>query len=217
MSAQRKLDDHAGWYDLGMKLHWGRQYDAFRASVVGQFGSFEGKTILDYGCGTGLLLQYIKAHFRYDGMYIACDPGPNMLAVVREKNIDHKNLVLKLIPEDPALDISAASVDIAVSSLVTHQLPSQGKKKMFAEIFRVLKPGGLFVLAEFGPSSGFMGRMGEFYLRHVWGKIVPTVEEYSRDNFSGALPGFLSGAGFSPVSIVGRHKGTVDIIRAQKP
>ncbi len=217
MSRPRKLDDEARFYDIGMKLHWGSAYGPFRQSVVGQFGDFREKTILDYGCGTGLLLEYIKANFTYEGLYIACDPGARMLDEVRKKNISHPNIQLKLIPEIPALDIAPASVDIAVSSLVTHQLAPESKRRMFAELFRVLRPGGVLVAAEFGKSSGLSGRIGEFYIRRIWGKFVPAVEANSAENFAGAVPGIARDAGFAAVSVAARWKGLVDVIRAVKP
>jgi ubiquinone/menaquinone biosynthesis C-methylase UbiE len=216
--ATRKLNDLAGYYDSSMRRDWGREYDAFRASVVSQFGDFRNKTILDYGCGTGLLLQYIKEHHAYEGRYLACDAGANMLELASTKNIPHADLVFTLIPETPKLPFESASVDIAVSSLVTHQLPPAGKRAMFSEILRVLKPGGVFVLAEFGKSTGFMGFMTELYVRHLWGRfITPAVYANSAENFSGAVPRMVEAAGFNPVAVTSRWKGNIDVIRAVKP
>lgn len=217
MTSQRTLNDEARWYDAGMRLHWGGDYSAFRDSLIVQFGEFRGKTILDYGCGTCLLLQHIKAHHDFDGLYIACDTGPKMLEAAREKNIPHSRLVLKQITEDPSLDLGPGEVDIAVSSLVTHQLTPERKRAMFGEIFRVLRPGGLFVLAEFGKSEGFRGRLGEFYIRHIWGRVVPAAGRNCVENFAGGLPGLLAAAGFHPVAVTARWKGLIDVIRAEKP
>lgn len=73
--APRKLNDLARHYDGSMRRDWGREYGPFRDSVISQFGEFRNKTILDYGCGTGLLLEYIKEHYPYTGRYLACDVG----------------------------------------------------------------------------------------------------------------------------------------------
>jgi SAM-dependent methyltransferase len=214
----RKLNDLAAHYDASMRRDWGREYGPFRDSVIAQFGDFRHKTILDYGCGTGLLLEYIKANHSYDGRYLACDTGANMLDLARSKNIPHKDLAFTLIPEVPALPLENTSVDIAVSSLVTHQLPPAGKRAMFAEVLRVLKPGGIFVLAEFGKSAGLMGFVTELYVRHLWGRfITPAVYANSAENFSGAVPGLVAATGFKDVRVTARWKGNIDVIRAERP
>lgn len=217
MTKQRTLNDTARWYDAGMRLHWGGEYPAFRDSLIRQFGEFRDKTILDYGCGTCLLLQHIKTHYDYDGLYIACDTGTKMLEAARVKNIPHHRLVLKQIPENPSLDLGPAEVDIAVSSLITHQLSPERKRAMFGEIFRVLRTGGVLALAEFGRAEGMRGRLGEFYIRHVWGRVVPAAGRNCAENFAGAVPGLLKETGFHSVAVTARWKGMIDIIRAVKP
>ena len=214
----RKLDDLAAHYDASMRRDWGRDYGPFRESVIAQFGDFRRKTILDYGCGTGLLLEYIKENYAYDGLYLACDADANMLELARAKNIPHPDLAFTLIPEVPELPFESGAADIAVSSLVTHQLPPEGKRAMFAEILRVLRPGGVYVAAEFGKSAGFMGFVTEVYVRHLWGRfITPAVYANSAENFAGAVPGLVAAAGFAPVAVTARWKGNIDVIRAVKP
>ena len=43
--------------------------------------------------------------------------------------------------------------DVVISRLVIHHLPDDLKRKAFAEIFRVLKPGGHFLVADFNPPT----------------------------------------------------------------
>ena len=46
-----------------------------------------------------------------------------------------------------------ATFDVVISRLVVHHLPDDLKRRCFAEIFRVLKPGGLIFLADFNPPT----------------------------------------------------------------
>ncbi len=165
----KKHEDHARFYDLGMKLHWLGKYRRFRESLIAGFGDFEESTIFDFGCGTGLLLEYIKQNYNYQGIYFGGDPGFKMLAVASKKQIRHRRLLWAQIAEIPQLPVKDASVDIFASSLVTHQLPLESKIKSFQEAYRVLKPGGILVSAEFGRPYNLQGRIGAFWLRSFWG------------------------------------------------
>lgn len=42
---------------------------------------------------------------------------------------------------------------VALSSLMLHDLPPDTKRQGLAEVYRVLKPGGRFVIADFAPPS----------------------------------------------------------------
>ena len=51
------------------------------------------------------------------------------------------------------LPYSEATFDVVISRLVMHHLPDDLKEKAFAEIYRVLKPGGLFFITDFKPPT----------------------------------------------------------------
>jgi ubiquinone/menaquinone biosynthesis C-methylase UbiE len=58
-----------------------------------------------------------------------------------------------------------ASRDIVVSIFLFHELPPEVRAPVLAEVFRVLKPGGLFVLADsvqFGDYEGIDGVLEYF-------------------------------------------------------
>ncbi|OGK12396.1 MAG: hypothetical protein A2W80_09650 [Candidatus Riflebacteria bacterium GWC2_50_8] len=211
-----KHEDNAGAYDTGMKLHWLGSYNAFRRSLVNNFGEFENSTILDFGCGTGLLLEFIKANYRYNGLYLGIDPGAGMLKIAKEKAIDHQGKCFVQIPLFPNFPVKSESVDIFVSSLVTHQISLEGKQALFKEIFRVLKPNGRVVMAEFGKPSGIMGNLLAFYTKKVWGQAIPEIGVNAPANFEGVVPGLFAAAGFSQFRITDRWKGAIDVMAGMK-
>lgn len=109
-----------------------------------------GCTVLDLGCGTGrdayLLSRLVGEH----GEVIGVDMTPEQLAVARRHQVwqaqryGHTRSNLRFVEgyiEDlAACGIADASVDVVVSNCVLNLAPD--KARVFAEIFRVLKPGG---------------------------------------------------------------------------
>jgi ubiquinone/menaquinone biosynthesis C-methylase UbiE len=112
--------------------------------------ALEGATVLDLGCGSGrdvyLLSRLVGPH----GRVIGVDMTPEQLAVARTHQQWHadrygyarSNVSLHegLIEDLAALGIADASIDVVVSNCVLNLSPE--KPRVFAEIMRVLKPGG---------------------------------------------------------------------------
>lgn len=216
-SRERSHDTTSRFYDFGLKLHWFGRYRRFRRSQLAAAGPLAGKTILDFGCGTGLLYDFLRQQAERPGLYVGIDPGQKMLAMARTKYqaaVDHllvRNAVL------PQLPVAGRTIDIFVSSLVTHQLPRASKELLLREAYRVLKPGGRLVLAEFGAPVNLPGRLSGWYLRAVWGRILPAIGRGCDDNLAGRLPGLIAAAGFGSVTTVAVWKGMVHVMAAVKP
>ena len=211
-----KHEDNAHIYDLGMKLHWLGRYKAFRRSIIRNFDSFENACILDYGCGTALLLEFIKTNYRYQGDYFGIDPGLGMLKVASGKAIPHQSACFVQASSLPSFPIKSESVDVFVSSLVTHQISSEEKQLLFSEILRVLKPGAKAVMAEFGRPTNIIGKMIAYYTKHVWGAAIPEIGANVAGNFEGIVPELFKAAGFSQFAITCRWKGIIDVMAGVK-
>jgi ubiquinone/menaquinone biosynthesis C-methylase UbiE len=96
---------------------------------------------LDVGCGTGRLLAFL--HDAWPGMrWTGLDLSPPYLAEARR--LIGRTARVKLI-EGAAekLPLDDASLDVAVSSFVMHELPP-----VLKETARVVKPGGLIVIVD---------------------------------------------------------------------
>jgi len=212
----KKHDDHAKLYDLGMKLHWLGMYQKFRKSIIKNFGDFQDKTILDFGCGTGLLLEFIKKNYPYNGLYIGLDTGYNMLQTAKNKNIKHDSQLFVQLSEVPYLPVKYSTIDIICSCLVIHQISHENKLILFKEMQRVLKPDGKIVMTEFCKPYNLVGKYGAFYTKYIWGKIIPEIATNIIDNLEGNIPDMLKMSGCSEVKVAARWKGFINIITAIK-
>ncbi len=106
-----------------------------------------GMVVLDLGCGAGTDLLIAAQMTRADGRAIGVDMTPAMLdlagASAREMGLGNVELHDALIE---ALPLPDASVDVVISNGVIDLVPD--KDAVFAEIDRVLRPGGRLQLAD---------------------------------------------------------------------
>jgi arsenite methyltransferase len=106
-----------------------------------------GETVLDLGCGAGTDLLIAAQMVGSEGRAIGVDMTASMLARAREsaaamglRNVEvHRSLIESLPVED-------ASVDVVISNGVIDLVPD--KDAVFAEIDRVLRPGGRLQIAD---------------------------------------------------------------------
>lgn len=110
----------------------------------------QGKTVLDLGCGTGRDSFLLSKLVGEEGRVIGVDMTPEQLEVAR-KHVDYHARAFGYsgsnvefldghIEDLEGLGIKTASIDVVVSNCVVNLSPE--KRRVFSEIFRVLKPGG---------------------------------------------------------------------------
>lgn len=117
-------------------------------------GSWKGATslgttvMLELGSGTGITTHALL-HHRPDAHLLSVDNAPAMLSQARERlsgPIGEGRLEFKEVDALGALkSLSSASIDIVASAYTLHNFLSGYRHQVLAEIFRVLRPGGLFV------------------------------------------------------------------------
>jgi ubiquinone/menaquinone biosynthesis C-methylase UbiE len=120
-------------------------------------------TLLDIGAGTGRFLSFVKSA-RPEWKAIALDLSEPYLKRARSVLRGHTGVEFVAAPAE-AMPLADASVDAAVSIYLFHELPPKVRVAAAKEIARVLKPGGIFVLAEtiqYGDASGFDGLIDVF-------------------------------------------------------
>lgn len=126
-------------------------------------------SLLDVGCGTGSVALAAKQRSGAAGKVCGIDPAPEMIAVARRKAQQKKLEIDFRVGAIEALPFPDASFDVVTASLMVHHLPSDELQfKGFGEIYRVLKPGGRFLIADMirGNSSGHLAALPALILHH---------------------------------------------------
>jgi ubiquinone/menaquinone biosynthesis C-methylase UbiE len=96
---------------------------------------------LDVGCGKGEMLSLLREDF---GRVSGCDPSQGMLSAVES--------VRTRVQENPGkIPFDAAEVDFVTAICVYHHVPPSERLALTQEIYRVLKPGGVFAIIEHNP------------------------------------------------------------------
>jgi SAM-dependent methyltransferase len=96
---------------------------------------------LDVGCGEGTLLQIGKAHF---GEVAGCDISAGMIEGCEGLKI-RQQLSARQLPFDDG------SFDLVTAVCVFHHVDKADRPFLTADIYRALKPGGLFCMLEHNP------------------------------------------------------------------
>lgn len=188
---------HAKLYDLlGTKLSRGRNTLLELAAVTA------GETVLDVGCGTGTLALAMAS--RPDsGRVIGIDASGEMIDVARKKagkangDVDFQVALIEQIP------FPDATFDLVTSSLMLHHLPADLKRAGLAEVRRVLKPGGRFVVMDFARDS-----------HSPLGHLLSVLGRGSGPTTADGLTNLLTAAGFAAIDLVPTRHANLTFIRA---
>ncbi len=122
------------------------RYDTVLGRVLSLSGAAGGKRILDIGTGTGNLALHLLDR---GAEVVGLDPSQKMLDIAGEKLSGHPRIELKKVDE-PFLKIpyGDASFDAVVSTYAFHHVHPSKKPGCIAEMMRVLKPGGEWVIGD---------------------------------------------------------------------
>ena len=156
----------AGYYDFVTNFMLLGHAGMLRQMTVDGALIQPGDSVLDVGCGTGEITLRAKTRAGSGSVY-GIDPAPEMIEVARKKAA-RKNLDIDFrVGVIEALPFPDSSLDVVTSSLMMHHLPDDLKKRGLAEIYRVLKPGGRLLIADFmRPTGSLLNHLFIAFTRH---------------------------------------------------
>jgi len=177
------------WSTAEHALEYLRMADSIPHRVEGEAALLEfippdARRILDIGSGGGRLLALVKAA-RPEAQFVAMDFSPTMLEALEKRFADSRPAQkdgasgsVSIVAHDfanqlPRLDLGR--FDCVVSSFAIHHVSHERKRNLYAEIFDLLLPGGVFCNLEHVSSPTI--HLHHEFLRKL--EVVPEEEDPS--------------------------------------
>lgn len=129
-----KVEEREGKYTAGWK-------DALRRDFLARLQTEKRQTLLEIGAGTGPFGLF----FQENGLGVICtDLSPAMVAAMRAKGLDAR------VMDFNELDFPAETFDAVFAMNCLLHVPHAAFGGVLSSVRRVLKPGGVFFLGQYG-------------------------------------------------------------------
>ena len=150
------FNQQAATYDNDIK---GQHARSLYPVILKKLSEIPYHTALDLGCGTGEMMRLILQQNKDTSLY-GIDLSEKMLEVAKEKLGNHVNLILS---DSEQLPFSDSFFDVVYCNDSFHHYPAPDK--VLSEVYRVLKPNGIFVMCDcWQPTIG--RAIMNFYMKH---------------------------------------------------
>ena len=127
-----------------------------RPAVLDALGPVRGLQVLDAACGPGIYSVELLAR---GADVTAFDASADMVALAREQTAGRARIDQAVLGKP--LPYAAAEFDLVVCALAIHY--ADDRAAAFAEIFRVLRPGGALVVSTQHPTTDWLRKGGSYF------------------------------------------------------
>lgn len=135
---------------------------------------FEGCRVLEVGCGTGSMWEGQIDTLPEGTTLELTDFSPEMVEIVRGKFAPITNVTTRVM-DIQSIDAPDNSYDVVIATLVLQHVPDL--PKAIAEVYRVLRPQGIFYAFTFGKNGAIR------FLREKLREFDPRLNAYQESDY----------------------------------
>lgn len=167
MSFQEGEADSIELYDVTSssydELYREEQYGKYE--YVESSGVTIGGTVVDVGCGTGLLLEYLLSRGASLEKYVCIEPSSEMISRIFEKAIDYRVLAIRALAQVNPIRDGVASITTLIT--VWDNIVSSDRWRALLESVRVTKAGAPVIIS---------------FIKHRLGETLAEVKRMAQDS-----------------------------------
>lgn len=129
--------------------------------LVALSGARPGDQVLDVGCNSGYQARLLAAAVTPGGRVTGVDPSLPAISYATRRDPGNCTFAVGVAQD---LDWPDGSFDVVTCTLAVHHIPGPARGAAFGEMYRVTRPGGRVLVADFRPSRW---RPGPHGMRHA--------------------------------------------------
>ena len=135
--------------ELVSQLAFGGRRGRVYQRIVALSGVGPGDCVLEVGSSSGYLARKLAAAAGPAGHVTAVDPSQPAIEHARRRGPAAITFITGVAQD---LDLPDSSFDVVTSTLAVHHIPARKREAAFREMYRVTRPGGRLLVADFDPS-----------------------------------------------------------------
>ena len=147
-----------------------------RPAVLDLAGDVHGLRVLDAACGPGL---YLEELVRRGARVTAFDASEEMLALARRRVAGHEERIVRAVLGE-ALPFQDGEFDLVLCALAISHVADRAAA--FAELHRVIRPGGALVFSTQHPTTDWLRKGGSYF------EVRQEVDEWERFGVTYPVP-----------------------------
>ena len=160
----------AGLYEaIYLLLTAGAEERTIKRPSVKRLDLRRGQTVLDWGCGTGLLLSTIAEELGGEGSIVGVDRAHHLIRRAAAKKLGNDKLKTSFVVCDGSTGLSlSSSVDVVIACYSLGVSDGTASEAALSEIRNVLRPGGKILIIDMYRPEPHTRMQDAYYRTHAF-------------------------------------------------